>query len=95
MCFHPSSSGRRRAERGTADSVQPVAEDGGATWQRPVEPAPVLGPTSDAPSPARRSVSAVEREEGGRRCSDALEMEDGGGHEGGGECGTREWRGEE
>jgi hypothetical protein len=41
-----------------------------------------------APSLARCSVSAVEREEDGRWRSDVVEMEDGGGRGGGRECGV-------
>jgi hypothetical protein len=32
-----------------AGSGQPVAEDGGAAWQRPATPGPGLGPASDGP----------------------------------------------
>ena len=46
--FHPSS-GRRRAEWGTASSGQPSAEDGRTAWQPPATLAPSLGPTSDNP----------------------------------------------
>jgi hypothetical protein len=40
-------------------------------------------------------MSVVEREEGGRRHSDVVEMEDGGGCAGGIECDVREQHGEE
>jgi hypothetical protein len=48
-----------------------------------------------APAPTQRSVSVVEREEGGRLRSDVVEMEDGGGRGGDRECGVGERCGEE
>jgi hypothetical protein len=46
-------------------SGQWAAEDGGTTWQRPALPAPSLARPAMALSPARWSMSALEREEGG------------------------------
>jgi hypothetical protein len=40
-------------------------------------------------------VSTIEREKGGLRRSDVVEMEDGGGRGGGRECGAGEWHEEE
>jgi hypothetical protein len=73
--FHTSSSGRCRADWETTGSGQQTPEDGG---ERRAMPAPGIGPTNDAPlSPAQQSVSTVNREEGGRRRSDVVEMEEG------------------
>jgi len=55
-----------QSKAGTVGSGQLAAEDGGATWQWPAAPAPGLGLASNGPSPARRSMSMVEREAGGR-----------------------------
>jgi hypothetical protein len=44
-----------------ASSGQPVAEDSGAAWQRPVAPTPGLGPISDGPHPGRLATRGGQR----------------------------------
>jgi len=72
--FHPTSSERRRAERETTGSDQPVGEDAGTVWQQSAAPATAPGPASDGPlswppghtrwpTPMRRPVSTMERKE--------------------------------
>jgi hypothetical protein len=56
---HPSSSGRRKEDRGTAGTGQPAAEDGGATKQRLAAHTPGLGLASDGPSPGHLAESPM------------------------------------
>jgi hypothetical protein len=56
-----------------------MASDGTLSW--------LLGHTR-RPAPVRQSVSVVQRKEGGRRCSDAVVMKDGG-HRSSGRGGER------
>ena len=66
-----------QSRAGNGQFRQSAGEDGGATWQWAAALGPSLGQPVTTPSPARRSVSAMERAEGGRRRSYAVEMEEG------------------
>jgi hypothetical protein len=62
-CVVRPSSERRKADWGTTGSDQPVAKDGGATWQRPAAPLLAAWPHAVASSCAALSERGGE---GGR-----------------------------